>query len=116
MGSGLIYGHGGTGDCIPYHQAVFRSKVMALTHVPTDWEDVWESEEAAPFAARAYFLLEEPAKPENHGANQFDEPGVRFVRRANGDIVKEVRRRVEGRRVYDTVVVHTAYVDELYQK
>ena len=115
-GTGLIKGHGGTGDCIPYHQAVFRSKVMALTHVPTDWEDVWESEEAAPFAARAYFLLEEPAKPENHGANQFDEPGVRFVRRANGDIVKEVRRNIEGRRVYDTVVVHTAYVDELYQK
>ena len=115
-GTGLIKGHGGTGDCIPYHQAVFRSKVMALTHVPTDWEDVWESEEAAPFAARAYFLLEEPAKPENHGANQFDEPGVRFERRASGDIVKTVYRTVDGRRVCDTVVVHTAYVDELYEK
>ena len=116
VGGGRVDGHGGKGSDIPYDLAVFRSKVMALTHVPTDWEDVWESEEAAPFAARAYFLLEEPAKPENHGANQFDEPGVRFVRRASGDIVKTVYRTVDGRQVHDTVVVHTAYVDELYEK
>ena len=115
-GTGLVDGHGGTGDCIPYHQAVFRSKVMALTRVPEDWDDVWESDEAAPYAARAYFLLEEPAGREYHGANQYDEPGVRFMRRAGGDIVKTVYRRVDGRRVADTVVVHTAYVDELYEK
>ena len=70
-------GHGGAGIDIPYHQAVFRSKVMALTHVPEDWKEVWESEEAAPYAARAEFLLEEPAGREYHGANQLDEPGVR---------------------------------------
>ena len=114
-GTGLIHGHGGTGRLIPYDQAVFRSKVMALTHVPEDWDDVWESDEAAPFAARALFLLREPAGREYHGGGQLDEAGVRYRRLVGGKIVKEVIRSVEGRQVVHRVVVKTERLDGLFR-
>lgn len=117
VGKGLMSreGHGGAGIDIPYHQAVFRSKVMALTHVPEDWKEVWESEEAAPYAARALFLLREPAGREYHGANQLDEAGVRYRRLVGGNIVKEVYRSVEGRQVVHRVVVKTERLDGLFR-
>ena len=117
VGTGLMSreGHGGEGIDIPYHQAVFRSKVMALTWVPRDWGEVWESEEAAPYAARAEFLLEEPAGREYHGANQFDEAGVRYRRLVGGNIVKQVWRTVDGRQVVHRVVVKTERLDGLFR-
>ena len=114
-GTGLIDGHGGRGRLIPYDQAVFRSKVMALTHVPEDWEEVWESEEAAPFVARALFLLDQPAEREYHGGSQFDEKGVRYRRLVGGNIVKEVFRMVDSRRVVHRVVVKTERLDGLFR-
>jgi len=115
VGKGRIDGHGGEGIDIPYHQAVFRSKVMALTRVPEDWDDVWESDEAAPFAARALFLLREPAGREYHGANQNDEAGVRYRRLVNGNIIKLKIQSVEGRQVTHRVVVKTEALDGLFR-
>jgi hypothetical protein len=104
---------GGVKLGVPVAEAAYWSRVMALSKVPLWMTDVWESAAAEPYKVDALYILKAAAPIVKHGCNAFDAKGTRLVRHADGLIVVQKRKYVDGVELVYTATVDTKGIEKL---